>query len=365
MFIVGIAYLFQPEIMHGQGIVYWHQSLFQLIFIFQLILFEQIRKKPDNIRILICFFALCLIAPYTEWTGFVSNFGFGIAFFFCFHKKRINFLKYPAIISLLTVMSFTLFCLHYLAVIPASGFANALKERFFARNIFTNVGLLTFVTGYIVSFGLLIIFVGTFVFLMMLSKNNRKIFFRTIYERKEFLIVVCAALFENIIMKQHSVEYSYDRMKMILPISFFLLSSVSVVMEGRKNRVDVIVMPILAALVMISVVNLYIYTYWYKWSAPYLKTNQTIARELSKEYTLENSILAHQNVPTRGYANFLWNRGIYEMCSIDTLIDIAHEKGKRYIVLFHCDRGAAGNLYNYDHYTIYDSQTDLVTEQRW
>jgi len=33
IFIVGIAYLFQPEIMHSQGIVYWHQSLFQLIFI--------------------------------------------------------------------------------------------------------------------------------------------------------------------------------------------------------------------------------------------------------------------------------------------------------------------------------------------
>jgi len=368
MFIAGIAYLFQLEIMHGQGIVYWHQSLFQIIFISQLILFERIRKEPENIRVLICFFVLCLVAPYAEWTGFCGNFGFGVAFFFCFYKKRPNFLKYPAIIFLLTVVSFALFCLHYLAVIPASGFANALKERFMGRSILVNASFLTFASGYIVSFGLLIIFVTVFVFLIMLSGSNRKIFFKTIYERKEFLIVVCAAFSENIILRQHSIEYGYDKMKTILLISFFLLCSVSVAMRGRINRLDVIVMPVIAALVTISALNLYIYTltYWYKWPAPYIEENQTIARELSSEYTLKNSILAHQNSTTRGYANILWNRGIYENYSIDKLVDIANEKGKRYIVMLHCD-GVEGSKinYNYDYYTVYDLQTDSVMEQRF
>ncbi len=43
--LVTAIYLFQPEILHSQGIVYWHQSLFQLLFLIQLNLFVRLKSK--------------------------------------------------------------------------------------------------------------------------------------------------------------------------------------------------------------------------------------------------------------------------------------------------------------------------------
>ena len=73
-----LLYLFQIEIMHSQGIVYWHQSLFQMTFLLQVILFLYKDNKASKIG----FYILCLINPYVEWTGFISNIGFAIAILF-------------------------------------------------------------------------------------------------------------------------------------------------------------------------------------------------------------------------------------------------------------------------------------------
>ena len=63
-FIGTITYITIPEIMHGMGIVYWHQSLYQVTFLLQLIAWYQYRSK-DKKRYRFLFYILCLINEYS------------------------------------------------------------------------------------------------------------------------------------------------------------------------------------------------------------------------------------------------------------------------------------------------------------
>lgn len=138
LIVVFLIYLFQPEIMHSQGIVYWHHSIFQLVFLIQLNMFLDIENKTKAIL----FFLLCLVAPYIEWTGYISNLGFAIAFLFnnktYFRKDEIT-IKRESIynfgrISILTILSFASFSLHFVSVVSKYDYAKALYLRFFARS---------------------------------------------------------------------------------------------------------------------------------------------------------------------------------------------------------------------------------------
>lgn len=101
--LVAALYLFQFETMHSQGIVFWAQSIFQLLLIWQIYFFINRDKKIYKILFLIC----CWIMPYIEWTGYISNAGFFIATFFdtqIKNKKEI----YTKLKQALTIASLTL-----------------------------------------------------------------------------------------------------------------------------------------------------------------------------------------------------------------------------------------------------------------
>lgn len=82
--IIGLlTYVLSPELLHGMGMVYWHQSIMQVSLLIQIIAYYKMNtsdKKSDKI----IFYAMALINPYIEWTGYIANVGF------CF--RRINFL---------------------------------------------------------------------------------------------------------------------------------------------------------------------------------------------------------------------------------------------------------------------------------
>lgn len=70
-----IIYLFQTEVIHSQGIAYWHQSIYQVLILLQLNCFL---SQKESCMKKIGFFILCIIIPYVEWFGYISNMGFAI-----------------------------------------------------------------------------------------------------------------------------------------------------------------------------------------------------------------------------------------------------------------------------------------------
>lgn len=375
---VSALYLFQPEILHSQGIVYWHHSLFQFIFLLQLFLFADLRGKWRHIA----FFLLCLIAPYLEWTGYVSNIGFAVALFMnnqISENKKFLQLQTDKLIKSITVLvmtllSFILFAVHYLTVIEKGAFYKALVARFGARAF--SAGGATFkalITGYMSSFGTLIIITAIILVVTLSISKIRTELRKQFSEQYIILFVTVFALLENLVMRQHAIAYTFDRMKGVFPLLIILILCVSATYTALAKLIyrQVLSCAIVAAVLLLSVVNLNGYVTdnsHFKWYAPYLQANRAIAEQLTSEYTPENSVFA-QNREVRGYANLLFGRGIYEHVKIDKLIPIAQAQGKRYIVGFNIT-GAAWNMYDYSDYIVLDlgNPVDTVlnfTDKNW
>lgn len=364
--LTALIYLFQPEIMHSQGMVYWHQSLFQLLFLFQLNLFINLNNK----RNWILFFLLCLIIPYVEWTGHVSNLGFALAFFLnrtiSVSKEKITietkaFLKFITV-GLLSLLSFGIFVIHFLTTVEIKDFVLALLTRFKSRGILTSASFANLISGYIESFGILLGIIFAALIVILLVKNLRVKLVALIREYKTVFFVVSFVLLENILLKQHAISYTFDRMKVIFLLVFMVMCAVYVFKSVYSRR---IVKCIAAALLAVmAVVNIYRYTQtngYYRWDVDYLKNNKVIAERINAVYTQENSILAHEETMTRGYANLLFGRGIYETVSLEGAIEIAADKEKQYVVLFLC-KNAPCNVYDYEDYVVYDVKNSCYVQ---
>jgi hypothetical protein len=223
-------YLFQPEIMQGQGITYWPQSLFQLILLFQLnLLFSSFTRKKYAIMLF-----LCLLGAYTEWTGFCANIGIAVMYL-CTDKRKWQSIGKAVGVLIATAAAFGVFSLHYLMIVSGKDFALALIARFFARNVATDTPLWFLGAGYVISFALfgLLAFVGIIWCLSM--KNKRSLFWQSIKAHRWLFIVMAIALVENVIMKQHAVAYSFDRMKFIIPlIGVFFCAVEAFVLSARS-----------------------------------------------------------------------------------------------------------------------------------
>lgn len=76
MAVVLAAYVLTPEILQGMGLTYWHQSLMQVFLPLQLLLYT---RWMDTGRGFWAFALLCLVCPYTEWSGYVANAGYFLA----------------------------------------------------------------------------------------------------------------------------------------------------------------------------------------------------------------------------------------------------------------------------------------------
>ncbi len=112
-----LTYIFSPELLHGMGIVYWHQSVMQVTLLVQI--FAYYRYKVENSKkSLYVFYVFTLLNPYIEWTGYVANIGYLCVELFTLWRKDIKLaLRNTIFIGILTLLSFGIFSLHYLSVI--------------------------------------------------------------------------------------------------------------------------------------------------------------------------------------------------------------------------------------------------------
>lgn len=329
-FLGTLIYIFSPEIFHGMGIVYWAQSVFQVSFLIQLLAFYSYKYENSNFAKKI-FYVFCFLNPYIEWTGYVANVGFAFAelIFVVKSEQRKNAIISVLIIASLTCLSFAFYCLHYLLNVDAKLFFETVKQRFLARNISTSVPISSLLTGYFTSFKYLWIILFGFV-CVILAKTEK------IYINHRILIFVIAfPLLENILMKEHSISYTYDRMKLAFLISFLscvLLENIfsQKLIPLKKSLLEKSCVFVFASFFCLMNLKSYLRNQNYNWQASYRTQNKEFASYINSFYP--DSILCIPNCAVRGYMNMLFGRGIYEWRNLESLEENAKQNDKTYVI---------------------------------
>lgn len=323
-----IIYICTPEILHGMGIVYWAQSVFQVVFLIQLLTFY-CYKFENSKKGRILFYVFCVLNPYIEWTGFVANAGFAIAEFLTNVKlgKKIALVEFAKVV-LLTFFSGILFCLHYLLVCDVDTFLAIVNHRFWGRNAASNLGCIPdLFKGYIKSFAL------HWLLLFLLVVSNLIVCKKITIKNKILLFLLIFPVFENLIMLEHAETYAYDRMKLIFPLSFIMCSFLSDLLTVYENRKRATLIYAIIFIFCAANVFYYMHNQRYIWNIDYRVKNERFAQYILDNYP--NSILALENkYRVRGYINILFNRGVYERVTLEDVEEIAKMKNKKYAIMF-------------------------------
>lgn len=299
--------IFSREALHSHGIVYWSQSLYQLILIVSIyFLFKYLTTQNRKNIYGAAVVALAFIGPLTEWTGYVFNAGL-ILLFFANKKNGHREIAWQIILITAAAGMFTL--LHFGLAIGFEPAIKAFLGRFLERSVSTG-STVDLLRGYALSYGLFLP-----VILTVLVLNRVDIFNRPAASEKQHAIQVtqfifiasCIPLLENILMLQHATQFSFDRLKFIIPASIIL--GLAFLAFKTKGRIIFII------IIFFACINgwksykndLKDYAEW----ATIDVNNRSLVAKLKEKYDFECSVFSSQK-SVRGYANLLFHHGIYE-----------------------------------------------------
>ena len=336
-----LLYLFQIEVMQSNGAVYWVHSISQMLIAIQFWSFINYKNRKLYKGI---FYSLCLILPYVEWTGYVSNCAYALMFLvyniFKEKKLKINCLKQPFLIGLITICSFSIFSMHFLLNLDLKVYLKALKDRFLARNINCAIEystLTNLIKGYIISYKYIIVF-DIIIFIILLTiKEYRKNMWTLIKEYKYLIFFFVFIMLENILMLEHAITYTFDRLKFIYIIiitTYILLSTILKTINNSEISKKLIMNSFIISISIIAITNLYNYNYKesnYHYKNVYFEANSILSKYVNENYTRDNSTLCSSYI-VRGYENLLFNRSIHECTSFENAKQIAISKNKEFLV---------------------------------
>lgn len=354
--LIALLYAFQTEIMHGMGQVYWAQSLMQVLLPSQFLCFlhfEEDRKWR------ISHYVLAVIMPYVEWTGFIANVGIGIALFFRhgIRIKKKDFI-YTFWTAVCTVLALLLLCGHYLSVVDLASFEQSLQDRYHMRTTYAYATTFNLLWGYWKSFKMLWILLPILGFGCIILNKGVKWVKEWVTMLPMFFVMLFPVL-ENLVMKEHAISYTYDRMKLIYPFLlcvFWLLAA----MPDRKRLLLQKGMTVLIAGLAVFSVRSYLNNTEYLWQADYRTDNEILAAYCRENYH-EDSLYGLKNAAVRGYVNILFDRSMYENISEERLLELAEERGVRYAVLADVAAEPAPentwHMYALSGVTVYDMET--------
>lgn len=285
--------IFSTEALLSTGVIYWAQSVYNLIFAASLFTLYVFLEKRGSSRKSGMILFLCFLGPLFEWTGFIYNIGLMIIFYSYLKNKKL-----ASQIFFVTFLSGFFLVLHYFIALGIENTIIGFVSRFSARTINSNILLLPY--GYVMSYGL---FLALAVFLLFSFIRNKS-------DGKIYIAIVFASLFpliENIIMYQHASQFSFDRLKLIIPLSILLFIYLCRVKKQYRY------MAFLSVLVC-SLQNIYAYKLLVNnsiiWNITH-KSNLEIVQEVKKQTDISCATIA-TNVSVRGYYNLIFNRNIYE-----------------------------------------------------
>lgn len=333
LFLSGIAiflYVFNPETLISMGIVYWHQSIMQVTLLIQLIAFIDIYKFKKGKFSTIVFLTMCFLNPYIEWTGYVANVGYALAFLIIHRKDIESGIKKAMGIAGLTALSFMAFTVHFCSTLNIEKYIRTLGARFFARSFIAKYSYFDLLKGYLDSFCLLFFLIGLlFIVTTIIYKGFNWVKLGAFWSNKIVFAVAFFPFFENIFMKQHAIMYTFDRMKLIFIFLLIICDLMYLILEKLNYKA---MLPVCLAVLIVGVSNYVIHPNERVWDASFKADNKLFADYCTEKYTDDNSVFCLEELNVRGYTNILFQRSIYEFLNYDQIIEKAEASGKRYAV---------------------------------
>jgi hypothetical protein len=248
---------------------------------------------------------------WTEWSGYV--FGIGLATLFWFGvliDRPQRGLSIKLVIAVAAAGLLTL--IHYGLAVGFEPAVKAFVGRFLARNT-SSGSVLALLNGYALSFGLFLLITFVAVVLPFFLGNKNIDESRVSKNKVAFLFFAAAIpLFENFIMLQHAGQFSFDRLKLLFPAAIII--SLAFARFCNIWRSVLVISLVFASIQGYSTYrsDLSLYRSWPEVDFK----NKLLANSIIKSTDIQCSTLL-SNIGVRGYANILFNRGIFEYKSRD------------------------------------------------
>lgn len=317
--------VFSREGLHSFGIVYWSQSLEQLILLAQLSVIIAITDPNAEHVIprakLFWVALLSFLAPFTEWSGFVGN------FFLCvlllFHSNGYQFNSRRILvgaISLSTALAGAAILVHFASGIGLNNTLSAFVGRFLLRSAANQASsFISLLNGYAASYGLILVVAFCLLIWVVLAHRRYANQDKTGISLVWFAFLAsCCPLIENVILLQHATEFSFDRLKLITPLAIIISVALAVVVRNQRN-ITVATVWILVMLAFAQ--NIYSYRQqnaaFSDWSS-YDQKNRHIKSKIATMVDLSCSLIG-TNQGVRGYPIILFEQSIHEMISPEML----------------------------------------------
>ena len=310
--------IFSREALQSHGLVYWSQSLYQILLISTVwALSAYANAITDRERFfrsaVLC--TLVFMGAWTEWTGYIT--GIGIFFLLRFYDPPSSQTRNGILVALFLALFITV--LHYGLAIGFVRLILISLERSIGRGV-AQGSFADLLDGYSISFGYyLLIVLATAVALIYVYINSRSSNFANKHQWRDtqrFLIIFVAALIpllENIAMLQHASEWTFDRLKFVLPSSI-LVGSAFFIIRDFLFRTFLIIAVIYAAF---SGFNDYReginkFSDWINIDGQ----NTELVSRINSLVNVECAVIL-TTMDVRGYTNLIFNRGVYEFKSRD------------------------------------------------
>ena len=347
--IAAFSYVCLPEMLFTQGIVYWHHSLAQVLLLIQTATFISIFVFKKTTWFFYLILAItCFLYPYLEWTGFVSNVGIALGMIVLNlgveqdddGRKRISLgvrtIVQIAAIGIITIAAAFYFVYRFTSIAPFDQVLSMLFSRAEARN---EASFLTLLSGYFNSYSTILIAIAVLLVIVLAVKKSRMAFCSLFQNRTIFAIILVFVfpLVENIVLKEHAIMYTFDRLKASSVIIFLFCATVFALL---KIAYSAIVLPIISILLFASF-GLWQYNRKIIVMSQYSDT--TALRDyLQDQYLLnKKGLLVRDGWRAWGHLQTMYHRNIY--CTIiygdSYLHDIANQGDYRYLVTLYATSG--------------------------
>ncbi|KPC50400.1 hypothetical protein [Amantichitinum ursilacus] len=308
--------IFSREGLHTFGMAYWNQSIEQIWLLAQLLILLAIAARPSP-RLLAGLAVVSFLSASTEWSGIVGNVLMAAYFWVQARRTPIAAVgprpyslpaRLPHILFGATVVAFGVQLLHLFIALGISPALHALLGRFIARGATSaraDLGML--ISGYADSYGLYLVVAALALGVLAFWPRRE--------QRPDIpamlLLLAVFPLLENLVMLQHAVMYTYDRMKLVTALALVIALVLARLIQYRARWP----LALLSALVVLGAAqNLRQFN---KLKAPMAawpqvaQANAQLKQQIAQAVPLDCAVLGTNN-RVRGYLNMLFDRSIYE-----------------------------------------------------
>ncbi|WP_101341202.1 hypothetical protein [Cereibacter azotoformans] len=315
---MAISYLCLRESLVSHGAVYWPHSLSQLCLVFgSWAAFRLLCGQRDPVS-LGGLLVACALYPLLEWTGYVFNVGVALAFAIdglVLRRKALRpALGLPFALAGVTLLAGGGTLLHYVLAIGAPEMMRALAHRAVDRSLRPDAVALPL--GYLVSFAGLLL-TGLAAALTI----RRNALLRGRPELLLLFLLVTFPMVENLVMMQHATQFSFDRLKLALPL--LLAMTVAAAAHGRTG-----VRALVAGAGFVVVTNVATFELdagrYDAWGTAVARNGEVIGR--FRRDPLAGCSLMGASGAVRGYLNMAFHRDIFEFVSADGLAGEAERR---------------------------------------